>query len=62
MDGRKPPSRKRPFPFSQIDSIFDRDKDKSFSLTAAACGFRGRPNTGASTLLRINPAETIIVE
>jgi hypothetical protein len=40
-----------------MDSIFDRDEDKSFSASAATCGFRGRPSAGASTVLRTNEAE-----
>ena len=57
MDGCKPPSKKRPFPLSQMDSIFDRDEDKIFSASAATCGFMGRPSAAPSTVLRTNVAE-----
>lgn len=50
MDGRKPPSKNFPFPLSQMDSIVDKEDDKSVSASAAACGFDGSPNTGASTV------------
>jgi hypothetical protein len=37
-------------------SIVDRDDVKTFSASAAACLFSGRPNNGASTVFRTNPA------
>lgn len=56
MDGRKPPSKYRPFPLSQMFSILDRDDIKVFSASAAACWFSGRPSNGASTVFRTNLA------
>ena len=58
IDGLKPPSKYRPFPLSQMFSIFDRDDIKTFSAAAAACWFSGRPNTGASTVCRTKGART----
>lgn len=58
MDGWKPPSKNRPFPLSQMFSIFDKDDTKVFSASAAASWFSGRPNTGASTVFKTNAART----
>ncbi|KAM2922923.1 hypothetical protein COP2_039225 [Malus domestica] len=57
MDGLRPPTKNFPLPWSQIDSIFDKEEDKSFSASAAACGFNGSPSTGASTVFRTYGAE-----
>jgi len=56
MDGRKPPSKYFPFPLSQMFSNFVNDEIKIFSASAAACWLSGRPNSGASTVFRTNPA------
>jgi len=48
MDGWLLPSKNWPLSLSHRASIFDRDEDKTFSPSAAACGFRGRPKKGAS--------------
>jgi hypothetical protein len=37
-------------------SIVDRDDVKTFSASAAASLFSGRPKNGASTVFRTNPA------
>lgn len=58
MDGCKLPSRKRPFPLSQTDSIFARDSDNIFSPSAAAFGFKGRPSAGPRVELRTYVAGT----
>lgn len=57
IDGCILPNKNFPFPLSQTDSIFDRDKVKSFSASAAAWGFLGRPNAGPSTVFRTKGAE-----
>lgn len=56
MEGRKPPSKYCPSSLSQMFSIVDREDIKTFSASAAACLFSGRPNNGASTVFRTNPA------
>lgn len=56
-DGWELPSKNFPFPSSQKDSIFDRDENKSFSASAAACGFTLMPSAGPSTVFRRNGAE-----
>lgn len=58
MEGRKPPSKYRPSPWSQMFSIVDRDDTKTFSASAAACLLSGRPKNGASTVFRTYPART----
>lgn len=52
IDGWFPPSKKRPLPFSQMDSIFDKDEEINFSASAAASGFNGRPRAGARVVCR----------
>lgn len=39
-------------------SIVDKDLIKIFSASAAFCWFSRRPNSGASTVFRTNPAGT----
>nr|GMD78778.1 pentatricopeptide repeat-containing protein At5g61990, mitochondrial-like [Ipomoea batatas] len=48
MDGWVLPSRKRPFPWSQMESILSRDANRTFSASAAACGFNGKPSAGST--------------
>ena len=59
MEGCKLPSKNRPFPLSQKDSIFAREADRIISASAAAFGFKGRPSAGASALLRTSGAVNI---
>lgn len=58
MDGCELPTKNLPFPFSQIDSIFASEPERSFSARAATRGFRGRPNIGASLALKTYGANT----
>lgn len=58
IEGWVLPSKKRPLPLSQKDSIFPRDAERSFSLLAAASGFRGSPSAGPSVELSTYPAES----
>lgn len=51
IEGWELPSRKRPFPLSQTDSISSREAERSFSASAAAFGFKGSPSAGASVEL-----------
>jgi hypothetical protein len=57
MDGWFPPNKNRPLPLSHTDSIFDRDENRTFSASAAACGSRGRPRTGANVVFLTYSAE-----
>lgn len=57
MEGRRVPRIKRLFSFSQRESIFAREADRSFSASAAAAGFLGKPSAGASAVFRTNEAE-----
>lgn len=57
MDGWLLPTKNRPLPLSQKDSIFERDEDNIFSASAAACAFIGRPSRGASIVFKTNLAE-----
>lgn len=50
IDGWKPPRRKLPSPLSQISSSCDKEDNKTFSASAAAFGFSGRPSAGPSTV------------
>nr|GMD82354.1 hypothetical protein Iba_chr13fCG7270 [Ipomoea batatas] len=50
------PSRKSPFPWSQKDSSVRRDANRTFSASAAAGGLVGKPNAGASAVLKTYPA------
>lgn len=57
MEGWRPPSKNFPLPLSQMDSIFDKEEDKSFSASAAACGSVRRPRTGPRTVFTTNVTE-----
>lgn len=58
MDGCELPNKNRPFPFSQIVSIFASESERSFLAWAAPCGFTRRPNKGASLALKTYGADT----
>ena len=45
-----------------MDSIFDRDEDRIFSASAAACGFKGMPSAGASVVFRTYVVEKRSIE
>lgn len=57
MDGWEFPNKNLSSPFSQKDSILDRDENKSFSASAAACGFTWMPSKGPSIVCRRYGAE-----
>lgn len=58
IEGWELPSKKRPFPLSQNDSIFASEAERIFSLLAATSGFRGSPRAGARVELSIYVAES----
>lgn len=57
IEGSAFPSKNGLSPTSQNDSIVERDADRSFSPSAAAAMFTGRPNANAIVLLKIYPTE-----
>lgn len=58
IEGCVLPSKKHPLPLSQKDSILAREAERSFSLLAAASGFRGSPSAGPRAELSTYPAES----
>lgn len=57
IEGWPLPSKSRPFFWIQTDSILARDAKRTFSASAAACGFKVNPKAGARTVSKIYPAE-----
>lgn len=58
MDGCELPTKNRPFPFSQMVSIFASESIRSFLALTATLGFGGIPNKGASLALKTYGADT----